>query len=276
MKTSARPEPAPRSMGRHLSLALAGVVDALDAGDAIERLCRAVAGVIGSDSSSVIAFHRDGPPDILSVDYPAPVPAANEVYVRATYLLDPFHQAFLDGRADGLWLIADVVSGDFRKTAFFREYWRHLAQSDEVCFVARVGRDALCLSMARSRAVPPYSDAERRAMADAAPLIVALARRAGADALGRAPARTSATPSLDAAIEAFVDGRLTARERDVMGALMRGQPPKLSARTLGISPQTVRNHMKSVYAKLGVTTRAELFARFIGTIASGASGGPAP
>jgi DNA-binding CsgD family transcriptional regulator len=53
----------------------------------------------------------------------------------------------------------------------------------------------------------------------------------------------------------------------VLHGLVRGQAPKMTARMLGISPQTVRNHMKSVYTKLGVSSRAELFAAFIASFA---------
>jgi HD-GYP domain-containing protein (c-di-GMP phosphodiesterase class II) len=55
---------------------------------------------------------------------------------------------------------------------------------------------------------------------------------------------------------------LTAREVDVLRAVARGQSMKEIARTLGISPKTVDNHMQSIYAKIGVKTRggATLFA----------------
>jgi DNA-binding NarL/FixJ family response regulator len=50
---------------------------------------------------------------------------------------------------------------------------------------------------------------------------------------------------------------LTAREGEVLGLLGRGLPNKLIARELSISEHTVKFHVSSVYAKLGVTNRAE-------------------
>jgi hypothetical protein len=161
---------------RRMVAALAGTVDAIDEPDGLARLSRSLARSIPCDSSSAILFHRDRPPDLVTVDYPTPVPQHNEIYRRAAYLLDPFHQAFLDGRNEGLWQIGNVVPGDFRHTAFFREYWRFLNQTDEVCFVVRTGYDAICLSMARSMAMPRYSPAERQAMVDATPLVVGVGR----------------------------------------------------------------------------------------------------
>ncbi len=49
---------------------------------------------------------------------------------------------------------------------------------------------------------------------------------------------------------------LTAREREVLRLLTEGLPNKAIARSLGISPKTVSNHMEHVYAKLGVSNRA--------------------
>src|SRR5690606_14776128 len=48
---------------------------------------------------------------------------------------------------------------------------------------------------------------------------------------------------------------LTARERAVLDVLAAGQSNKQIARTLGISPNTVKTHVSNLYAKLGVERR---------------------
>jgi len=50
---------------------------------------------------------------------------------------------------------------------------------------------------------------------------------------------------------------LSMRERQVLDALSRGQRYKEVADTLGISMDTVRTHVKEVYRKLHVNSRAE-------------------
>jgi DNA-binding CsgD family transcriptional regulator len=57
---------------------------------------------------------------------------------------------------------------------------------------------------------------------------------------------------------------LTPRERDVLGALARGASTAEIAGELFLSPHTVRDHIKNVFEKFGVSSRAELVARLYG------------
>jgi DNA-binding NarL/FixJ family response regulator len=50
--------------------------------------------------------------------------------------------------------------------------------------------------------------------------------------------------------------RLTEREAEVIGLLVRGSQTKQVARTLGISAKTADRHIQNAYAKMGVSTRA--------------------
>jgi DNA-binding CsgD family transcriptional regulator len=52
---------------------------------------------------------------------------------------------------------------------------------------------------------------------------------------------------------------LTAREMDIMQLTMRGYSDKLSARELDITPGTVRNHKKSIFNKLQVSSQGQVF-----------------
>lgn len=71
--------------------------------------------------------------------------------------------------------------------------------------------------------------------------------------------RRRATQSVDPELVKL--SKLTAREREVIAACSTnpGGSTKVIARTLRISENTLRNHLSSIYTKLGVTNRASLY-----------------
>jgi DNA-binding NarL/FixJ family response regulator len=52
-------------------------------------------------------------------------------------------------------------------------------------------------------------------------------------------------------------GQLSVREREVLALVAEGLPNKLIARRLEISEKTVKAHLTSVFAQLGVTDRTQ-------------------
>ena len=51
---------------------------------------------------------------------------------------------------------------------------------------------------------------------------------------------------------------LTAREIEVVNAIVDGHSNKDIARTLGVTEPTVKHHLTSIFDKVGVSTRLEL------------------
>ncbi|MFE2940799.1 LuxR C-terminal-related transcriptional regulator [Streptomyces sp. NPDC059255] len=72
--------------------------------------------------------------------------------------------------------------------------------------------------------------------------------------------------------------KLTDRELDVLRLLAAGLSNRLIARKLDISDKTVKNHLSSIYLKIGAThrTQAALYARHIGLTEPGEAAPSAP
>ncbi|SAL52970.1 ATP-dependent transcription regulator LuxR [Caballeronia udeis] len=64
---------------------------------------------------------------------------------------------------------------------------------------------------------------------------------------------------------------LSARERGIVELIAQGQSNKEIARTLGITPETVKTHVKNIFVKLAVDKRAQAVARAqaLGLVAAG-------
>src|SRR5258708_37532222 len=54
---------------------------------------------------------------------------------------------------------------------------------------------------------------------------------------------------------------LTGREREVLAIISQGFSNKRIARTLAISPETVKSHVKRIFLKLAVSTRTQAVLR---------------
>jgi DNA-binding NarL/FixJ family response regulator len=59
-------------------------------------------------------------------------------------------------------------------------------------------------------------------------------------------------------------GRLSARERDVLGGLACGESTEQIGLSLALSPHTVRTHLRNIMRKLEARTRAHAVAIAIG------------
>jgi DNA-binding NarL/FixJ family response regulator len=70
-------------------------------------------------------------------------------------------------------------------------------------------------------------------------------------------------PNPDVSSRAQPSSALSSRENAVVDALLAGTQPGRIAQDLGISVHTVRNHLKSIYRRLGVHSKHELFAMFM-------------
>ena len=122
---------------------------------------------------------------------------------------------------------------------------------------------ALQAVAARSRALGPGHDplelsARSRARTRSGDWLLLYGTRLAGSAAGRtAVIIQPAAPSEVAALVALAYG-LTEREIEVTRLCLQGKATKDIARALYISPYTVQDHLKSIFAKTGVRTRGEL------------------
>jgi DNA-binding CsgD family transcriptional regulator len=75
------------------------------------------------------------------------------------------------------------------------------------------------------------------------------------------------TVNAQAIFRTFADRfHLTAREREIVWLMLRGYPTSLIAKSLAVSPGTIKNHRYRIYIKLDITTEREIFSLFLNDI----------
>jgi DNA-binding NarL/FixJ family response regulator len=74
------------------------------------------------------------------------------------------------------------------------------------------------------------------------------------------PRRADGSVDADDRVSQIAATRLTKREKEIVAALMRGCANKEIARESGVSDQTVKNQLTTLFRKLGVGGRLELVA----------------
>ena len=228
------------------------------------RLVEALSGNLAIDGAFVALLHRNAPPGVVSqTSWPEPNPR----YADGPYLLDPFYEVFLKRPEGGCFRLGELVSRGFTRSEYFRSYYRHLDLCDEIGYVLPLDDESAAhVSLARSLRLPRFTHREHAWLVAAQPITEALMRRLWLGQTERLAAgaaeRSSLHHTLNQALACFGSSLLTEREAEVVQLLLRGNTVKGIARPLDIAPGTVRNHLKQIYRKLGVTSQGQLFNLF--------------
>jgi DNA-binding CsgD family transcriptional regulator len=85
---------------------------------------------------------------------------------------------------------------------------------------------------------------------------------------GAEPAPVNLRAQLHSALDSFGSSLLTDRETQVINLVLHGHSTKTLAEKLSISMETVKLHRKHAYAKLEISSQAELFYLFLDSVMS--------
>lgn len=190
-------------------------------------------------------------------------------YLRTHFADDPFYRFAMTSFSPGLYRLDEVATAQFASSAYFRDYFRHNVVQDELQFLTPFGegddrRGILSLSLGSRRR---FSDKEHGLLSLMRPWVLPLIGLATRKTLEdvTVPADRPSHPSadsLEARLRQGGEPHLTEREVQTALLLLSGQSTKGIAAHLGISPETAKVHRRNLYEKLGVSSQAEIFARY--------------
>lgn len=245
--------------------AIARVVDRIDGSAVPSLLMDTLCLHVPFDAALLLELRPDRKPrDLFHTGH---ADAGLEVYIGEAYALDPFYEAFLERRS-GVLTLRDVAPDDFRESEYYRRVYGRCGWQDGIVFMSWPSSDvSLALSVSRSDDHSRFSDddiascRQVSAAVDAALRHFWAHRRSGA-ALKSIDLRSA----VERALDRFGTTLLTERESEVVRLLLRGHCATSIGEQLGISHETVRVHRRHAYAKLRVSSHAELFHLFISSL----------
>ncbi|MFT4959254.1 MAG: DNA-binding CsgD family transcriptional regulator [Paracoccaceae bacterium] len=221
------------------------------------------------DRLFISSLYPHGPPEFLSSNLPEhPDVASMESYLTASFLLDPFYQMYLDGVDAGVFRLGDCVPHDFFVGDYFLHFCQKFRLMDE-CAILVPSADGSCIFLSTGYCDPSRlpQGGDTDGLVAIYPVIKALCQQHW-PALSRGDGETTGQirAHLNTAFQNFGSTVLTPREREVVHLILRGHSGKSLSQKLGISLQTVKNHRKSIHAKLDITTQGELFSIFLSAV----------
>lgn len=240
------------------------VIENIDHPTVLQALMDTVATLVPFENWYVVFFRREASP--IEVDYNYR-DTTREKYTEGPYLLCPFYNAFQDNIEPGFYTMRQLAPADFKSTEFYRTYYAEFAGAEEAGWVLPIDDDtSVHVSVSRRGEKPRFLPTEVRTLNQTSDLVTAVMQRIWMRV--RPELLSSDRFSIDfhvrmtQAFRLFGTSLLTDRESEITHLLLKGHSAKTIARLLGISPGTVRNHMKSIYGKLEISSQSELFGLF--------------
>jgi DNA-binding CsgD family transcriptional regulator len=260
--------------------ALPQVADAIGTGSFARRLIDALRLVLPFDWWMVMVYHPQANPDMLDENFTGSWRERGlTTYVGAFFVLDPFYIMSRSLDHPEVCRLGDIAPDGFLESEYHRAHYATGRIGDEVGFLWPLEPGiTFAVSLERSQNGVAFSADDVRHLETVQPLLYALARKHWAAShprsVGVVPLELGRLVQ-EAAAE-FGRDALTPRECEVVKLVLRGYSTKSVSQSLGISPGTVKVHRENIYAKLGVSSQAELFNLFIASVSTAKTARPQP
>lgn len=252
-----------------LARVVADATAALGEATFAETLSIGIKDWIGADDISLIRYLDTGAP-VIEYTLPPKRPGKTtlERYVNGPFLLDPFYRALEIDKRYGVFQLSNLAPKGFKESEYFRTWYHECGFQDECGLLIKLNHGSVNLALGMTDGSRRFSKRQVDRLEAIFPAVEALVRKHWYTATTPSPEQTDFRQRLQYALGAFGASVLTRREREVIELVLLGHSTRLVAEKLRISTETVKLHRKHAYAKLDISSQAELFYLFVDAIAS--------
>lgn len=253
----------------HVAEALAPVIGALHTHTLPKLLTRCLMELTGAQDASLLRY-REG--HLPSVEYSAPLADGSastlDAYITGPFLLDPFYRAATIDHQFGVFHLRDLAPRGFTESEYYRSWYKHCGFVDECGLLLKLedGFVNVALGMrANDDPVKPtkFYKSHLNLLSSVLPVIQSICVSHWDNIPEKNGDTSTLREKLHVSLGAFGSSVLTRREQQVTELVLLGNSTRLIAEKLSISTETVKLHRKHAYAKLDVSSQAELFLLFM-------------
>ena len=247
---------------------LASVLPQIGTEQFAQALITMIKDLVPTDNAVIIHYVRGQKPTLQYNDYPsADRRTVIQKFIQGAFLLDPFYRHGKNTNTSGLYRLDDLAPEGFHETEYYRSYFKHTELKDEVGYIVHLnGNQFINISLGQQKEIGDFKLAHIALLKDITPLIEQICKLHFTDT--EKSTDNQLPDQLESALNHFGTAYLTDRESQVVQLFLHGHSTKSIAERLGISPETVKLHRKNSYAKLDISSQAELFHLFIDSLAS--------
>ena len=257
--------PSLDTFSRHL----AGLIPATGSAAFPQMLVAMLRELVPVDDASVILYPERELPVVEYFEVDEELGKSTlDVFVKGPFLLDPYYLAATAEERFGVFRLRDLSPTGFKDSEYYKTWYRNCGYQDECGFVIPTsGEGFVNIALGKTASRATFTKRELQILADIYPAVETLCRQhwseRGSDDNG-----INLRAQLHSALESFGSSLLTERETQVINLVLHGHSTKTVAEKLSISMETVKLHRKHAYAKLEVSSQAELFYLFLDSLMS--------
>ncbi|NUU42585.1 helix-turn-helix transcriptional regulator [Tardiphaga robiniae] len=231
-----------------------------------EILLKAVNSVVTVDHLTVLTYRANEKLQTLSIASRIDLAQARSLtrdYVAHLHVFDPnFPDITKLSRSRSRRIIVRRHDRSrLRTKAYQQRFYSTVGIVDKVSYLWRLGDVAFYVNLYRTLRTGHYAENELRKLSEIARMVASLVRMHGGRKRLETALATGNFGELSTRLVELLGPHLTAREQAVLSCILMGMHTEGIALSLHVKPSSVITFRKRAYAKLGIASQPELFAR---------------
>jgi len=245
------------------------LIPALESADFPSMLVAMLRDLVPVDDATIMVYPETDLPVVEYFEVPETSGRTTlDVFVNGAFLLDPYYLAATEDRKFGLFSLRDLTPTRFKDSDYYKNWYRNCGYNDECGYLIPISKEGFVnIALGKTAVRSSFIKKERELLQAIYPTVDALCREHWKD-VESGSSGVNLRAQLHNALASFGRSLLTEREAQVINLVLHGHSTKTMADKLSISMETVKLHRKHAYAKLEVSSQAELFYLFIDSLMS--------